>query len=208
MNLKQKANLYLNQFQDCNRNILNSNIICAKLLINEYISSKVIITFSWEKKNYFINVAISKASQCFSFTNFQSDNQQRKCKTIKQSLNQYQQSQQHMTNSQKKRPLNFIELESQKDPQLKYKYPIFTDNQVGIKLEYQKLLQQTYDNDDDINTRESVMQYFIEICRQDLIQGMKQNQKIYYQNRNPIINFAGLQNRLRDQYNSIGNDSI
>ncbi|CAD8076405.1 unnamed protein product [Paramecium primaurelia] len=125
----------------------------------------------------------------------------------KQSWNMYQQSQQLTTVSQKKKPQKFIELESQKDPKVKYKFPIFTDNQLGIKLEYQQLLQETYDNDDDINTRESVMQYFIEVCKQDLVQGMRENQTIKDKKGNPIINFAGLQNRLKEQYTKIEIDA-
>ncbi|CAD8184019.1 unnamed protein product [Paramecium octaurelia] len=126
----------------------------------------------------------------------------------KQSWNTFQQSKQVTTVSQKKRPYHFLELESQKDPKVKYKFPIFTDNQLGIKLEYQQLLQETYDNDDDINTRESVMQYFIEVCKQDLIQGMKENSTIKDKDGNPIKNFAGLQNRLKEQYTQVETDAV
>lgn len=52
---------------------------------------------------------------------------------------------------------------------MKYKFPIYTDKELGIAPEIQNLLRESYDNDDDINTRESVMDFFVDVCKRDLI---------------------------------------
>ncbi|CAK90002.1 unnamed protein product (macronuclear) [Paramecium tetraurelia] len=99
--------------------------------------------------------------------------------TQKISWDQYSKSLQQATVSQKKKPTQkYVELESQTDVNIKFKFPLYTDRQIGIKPEYQNLLQEAYDNDDDINTRESVMNFFIDVCKRDLVQGILENQQI------------------------------
>ncbi|CAD8169244.1 unnamed protein product [Paramecium octaurelia] len=99
--------------------------------------------------------------------------------TQKISWDQYSKSLQQATISQKKKPTQkYVELESQTDVNIKFKFPLYTDRQIGIKPEYQNLLQEAYDNDDDINTRESVMNFFIDVCKRDLVQGILENQQI------------------------------
>ncbi|CAD8104488.1 unnamed protein product [Paramecium sonneborni] len=120
------------------------------------------------------------------------------------SWGQYSQSLQLSTISQKKKPTQkYVELESQTDSKIKFKFPLYTDHQLGIKPEFQNLLQEAYDNDDDINTKESVMNFFIDVCKKDLIQGIVENQQIKDQQGNPILNFSGLTQRLSAQYESI-----
>ncbi|CAD8090167.1 unnamed protein product [Paramecium primaurelia] len=97
----------------------------------------------------------------------------------KMTWDQYSLSHQQSTISQKKKPTQkYVELQSQTDTNIKFKFPLYTDRQLGIKPEYQNLLQEVYDNDDDINTRESVMNFFIDVCKRDLVQGIIENQQI------------------------------
>ncbi|CAD8090642.1 unnamed protein product [Paramecium primaurelia] len=124
------------------------------------------------------------------------------------SWEQYSQSLQQSTVSQKKKPTQkYIELESQTDSKIKFKFPLYTDHQLGIKSEFQNLLQEAYDNDDDINTRESVMNFFIDVCKRDLVQGIMENQQIKDQKGNPILNFQGLTSRLSLQYESMNQNT-
>ncbi|CAD8109661.1 unnamed protein product [Paramecium sonneborni] len=124
------------------------------------------------------------------------------------SWEQYSQSFQLSTVSQKKKPTQkFVELQSQTDSKVKFKFPLYMDSQLGIKPEFQNLLQEAYDNDDDINTRESVMNFFIDVCKRDLIQGIVENHQIKDQQGNPILNFSGLNHRLTIQYESMNQNT-
>lgn len=64
---------------------------------------------------------------------------------------------------------------SREDPSKRYKFPVYLDRDLGMGQQFQQLLQEAYDQDDDIDTRESVMEYFVDVCKQDLLEGLRMN---------------------------------
>jgi hypothetical protein len=53
-----------------------------------------------------------------------------------------------------------------------FTFPLYDDKQIGISNDQGTLLCEAYDNDDDIDTKQSVMKYFVKVCQEDLIKGI------------------------------------
>ncbi|CAD8052623.1 unnamed protein product [Paramecium primaurelia] len=80
-----------------------------------------------------------------------------------------------------------------------YEFVVYDEEQIGIQKEFSEKIRDVYDKDDDVDTTESVLQQLQEICLNDLIDGVRQNQPDSVPN---IINLL----RLKRHYEILDSD--
>ncbi|CAD8143553.1 unnamed protein product [Paramecium octaurelia] len=57
-----------------------------------------------------------------------------------------------------------------------YEFIVIDEEQLGIRKEFSEKIRDVYDQDDDVDTTDSVLQQLKEVCLNDLIDGVRQNQ--------------------------------
>ncbi|KAM3132394.1 hypothetical protein pb186bvf_015494 [Paramecium bursaria] len=72
---------------------------------------------------------------------------------------------------------NKLTLHSRENPNQTYDFPLYEDSRIGIHGAYQDFLCEAYEQDDDIDTKSSVMNHFIKVCADDIRDGVMLNQE-------------------------------
>lgn len=56
---------------------------------------------------------------------------------------------------------------------LRFRFPVYTEKELGYDSKLEKHLNQPYEEDDDIDTRHSVVSHFVNVCKRDLLEAIR-----------------------------------